>query len=62
MLAFFGAPGVFAVFGAALAIATIGIFGPRTTNLALETISGLRRRAIVDKAQARRERTTRGGV
>ncbi len=37
----FGAPGVFAFIAAAMAIvmATIGIFGPRTTNLALETIA-----------------------
>ena len=37
----FGAPGVFAFIAAAMAIvmAVIGIFGPRTTNLALETIA-----------------------
>jgi putative MFS transporter len=37
----FGAPGVFVFIAAAMAIvmATIGIFGPRTTNLALETIA-----------------------
>jgi len=37
----FGAPGVFVFIAAAMAIvmAVIGIFGPRTTNLALETIS-----------------------
>ena len=37
----FGAPGVFVFIAAAMAIvmATIGIFGPRTTNLALEKIS-----------------------
>ncbi len=37
----FGAPGVFVFIAAAMAIvmATIGIFGPRTANLALETIA-----------------------
>jgi len=37
----FGAPGVFAFIAAAMAIvmATIGLFGPRTANLALETIA-----------------------
>ncbi len=37
----FGAPGVFVFIAAAMAIvmATIGFFGPRTTNLALERIS-----------------------
>jgi putative MFS transporter len=37
----FGAPGVFVFIAAAMAIvmAVIGIFGPRTTNLALETIA-----------------------
>ncbi len=37
----FGAPGVFIFIAAAMAIvmAVIGIFGPRTTNLALETIA-----------------------
>jgi MFS transporter, putative metabolite:H+ symporter len=37
----FGAPGVFVFIAAAMAIvmATIGLFGPRTTNLALEKIS-----------------------
>jgi putative MFS transporter len=37
----FGAPGVFVFIAAAMAIVmtTIGIFGPRTTNLALEEIS-----------------------
>jgi len=37
----FGAPGVFAFIAAAMAIvmAVIGIFGPRTTNLALERIA-----------------------
>ena len=36
-----GAPGVFAFIAAAMAVvmATIGLFGPRTTNLALETIA-----------------------
>ena len=37
----FGAPGVFVFIAAAMAVvmATIGIFGPRTTNLALEKIA-----------------------
>jgi MFS transporter, putative metabolite:H+ symporter len=37
----FGAPGVFVFIAAAMAVvmATIGIFGPRTTNLALEEIA-----------------------
>ncbi|RBP03766.1 putative MFS transporter [Roseiarcus fermentans] len=37
----FGAPGVFVFIAGAMAIvmATIGLFGPRTTNLALETIA-----------------------
>jgi len=37
----FGAPGVFAFIAAAMlvVILTIGVFGPRTTNLALEQIS-----------------------
>ncbi len=37
----FGAPGVFVFIAAAMAVvmAVIGIFGPRTTNLALETIA-----------------------
>ena len=43
----FGAFGVFAFIAAAMAIvmATIGIFGPRTTNLALEHISSMGDRA-----------------
>ncbi len=38
----FGAHGVFVFIAAAMGVvmATIGLFGPRTTNLALETISG----------------------
>src|SRR5208283_2371841 len=42
----FGALGVFVFIAAAMAIvmATIGLFGPRTTNLALETISKARAR------------------
>ena len=37
----FGAPGVFVFIAAAMAVvmAVIGIFGPRATNLALETIA-----------------------
>ena len=42
LLSEFGAPGVFIFIAAAMVVVmlTIGLFGPRTTNLSLERISG----------------------
>jgi MFS transporter, putative metabolite:H+ symporter len=60
----FGAPGVFAFIAAAMAIvmATIGFFGPRTTNLALEKISPARAStAVLDPSVSTPAALERGG-